>query len=52
MIKILGDIVGISKYKNNFAKFYVRNWRTCKNAVLWTHVISDLNGEEIVGKFY
>ena len=23
-----------------------------KNTVLWTYVISDLNGEEIVGNFY
>ena len=23
-----------------------------KNTVLWTHVITDLNGEEIVGAFY
>ena len=48
----IGDIFAISKYKNNFAKFSVRNWRTCKNAVLSTLVISDLNGEEIVGQFY
>ena len=48
----IGDIFAILKYKNNFAKFSVRNWRTCKNAVLWTLVMSDLNGEEIVGQFY
>ena len=23
-----------------------------KNAVTWTHVINDLNGEEIIGTFY
>ena len=23
-----------------------------KNTVLWTHVINDLNGEEIIGTFY
>ena len=23
-----------------------------KNTVLWTYVINDLNGEEIIGKFY
>ena len=23
-----------------------------KNTVLWTYIISDLNGEEIVGMFY
>ena len=26
--------------------------RQIKNAVLWTYVISGLNGEEIVGSFY
>ena len=24
----------------------------CKNTVPWTYVISDLNGEEIIGSFY
>ena len=38
---------------------YVSNWseevfviRKVKNPVPWTYVISDLNGEEIVGTFY
>ena len=55
----IGDIVRISKYKNIFAKGYVANWsedlfqiKNVKNTVPWTYVISDLNGEEIVGFFY
>ena len=55
----VGDHVGISKYKNVFAKGYKPNWseevfviKRIKNAVPWTYVISDLNGEEIVGSFY
>ena len=55
----VGDIVRISKYKNNFAKAYVPNWsekvfviKKVKNTVPWTYVISDLKGEEIVGTFY
>ena len=54
-----GDIVRISKYKNNFAKGYTPNWleevfviKKVKNTVPWTYVISDLKGEEIVGTFY
>ena len=51
--------VRISKYKNIFAKDYAPNWfeetfviKKVKNTVLRTNVISDLNGEEIVGTFY
>ena len=51
--------VRISKYKNIFAKGYAPNWfeetfviKKVKNTVLRTNVISDLNGEEIVGTFY
>ena len=44
--------VRISKYKNIFAKGYVLNWSekafVIRNIVLWTYVISDFNGEEIV----
>ena len=54
-----GDHVRISKYKNIFAKIYTSNWpeevfviSKIKNTVPWTYVISDLNGEEIVGTFY
>ena len=55
----VGDHVRISKYKNIFAKRYTPNWseeviliKKVKNAVSWTYVINDLNGEEIIGKFY
>ena len=54
----VGDHVGISKYKNVFAKGYNPNWseeifviRQIKNKVPWTYLISDLNGEEIAGSF-
>ena len=54
----IGDIVGISKYKNIFAKGYIPNWsgevfviKKVKNTVLSTYVINDLKGEEIVGTF-
>ena len=49
----------ISKYKNIFAKSYTPNWseevsviKEIKNAVPWTYVILDLNGQEIIGTFY
>ena len=55
----VADHVRISKYKNVFANFYVPNWfektfviKKVKNTVPWTYVISDLNGEEIVERFY
>ena len=51
--------VRISKYKNIRAKCYVPNWleevfliKNVKNIVPWAFAISDLNGEEIVGKIY
>ena len=51
----VGDRVGISKYKNIFAKGYMPNWseavfviKKVKNTVPWTYVINDLNGEEII----
>ena len=53
------DIVRKSKFKNIFAKSYVPNWsdeifviRKVKNTVPWTQVVSDLKGEEIVGRFH
>ena len=53
------DIVRISKYKNVFSKYYVQNCseevsmiKRIKNTVQCTYVISELNGEEIVGTFY
>ena len=55
----VGDHFRISKYKNIFAKGYTPNWSEdvfvvsgIKNAVPWTYVVSDLNGEEITGNIY
>ena len=55
----VGDHVKISKYKSIFAKGYAPNWSEevfvvskIKNTVLWTYVLSDLNGEEITDIFY
>ena len=55
----VGDNVRISKRKNVFAKGYTPNWseevfviKKVKNALPWTYVMSDLNGEEIGGTFY
>ena len=55
----VGDRARISKYKNIFAKGYTPNWseevfiiKEVKNAVPWTYVISDLNGEEITAASY
>ena len=53
------DHVRISKYKNIFAKGYAPNWSEkvfivskINNTVLWTCVLSDMNGEDITGSFY
>ena len=55
----VGDDVRISQYKKIFAKGYIPSWSEevsvvskIKNAVPWTYVINDLNGEEIIGTFY
>ena len=55
----VGDHVRISKYKNIFAKGYTPNWfeevfvvSKIKNAVPWTYIVNDLNGEETIGTFY
>ena len=55
----VGDYVRISKCKNIFAKGYTPNRseeifviNKIKNTVLWTYVINDLNGEEIIGTFH
>ena len=55
----LDDHVRISKFKIVFAKGYTPNWseemfivKKIKNTVPWTYVISDLNGEKILGSFY
>ena len=53
------DHVRISKHKNIFAKGYTQNCSEevfivskIKSAVLWTYVINDLSGEEIIITFY
>ena len=55
----VADHVRISKYKNILGKEYASNWskeifviRQIKNTVPWTYVISELNGEKIIGSFY
>ena len=55
----VGDRAKISKYKNIFAKGCMQNWSEevfvvskINDAVLWTYVISDLNGGSITGTFY
>ena len=55
----VSDHVGISKYKNIFAKGYVPNRyeevfviKKVKNIVPWTYVISGLNCEETAEPFY
>ena len=53
-----GDHVGISKYKNIFAKGCTQNWSEVfvvskiKDTVPMTYVISDLKREKIAGSFY
>ena len=53
------DNVIISKYKNVFTKGYTPNSseevfviEKVKNSVPWRYIISDLNGEENVWRFY
>ena len=55
----IGNRVRIPKFKNVYARGDTPNWseeifivKKIKNTVPWTYVISDLNGEEIVGSFY
>ena len=55
----ISDHLRISTYKNVFAKGYAPNWSEevfvvtkIKTTVSWTYVFSDLNGEEITGRFY
>ena len=55
----VGYHVEITKYKNIFAKGYTWKWckeisviKKVKNTVPWAYFINDLNGEEIVGRFY
>ena len=58
-LKLVLYHVGISKYKNIFAKGYAPNWseeifviKKVENTVPWTYVINDFNSEEIIGSFY
>ena len=53
------DNVRISKYESIFSKEYTPNFSEevflimeVKNTVPWKYIISDLNGEEISGRFY
>ena len=53
------DTVRISKYRNICAKGYTPNWsgevfmiKKIKNALPWTYVINDFDGEELFGPFY
>ena len=55
----IGYHVRISKYKNNFAKWYALNWSgeilvisKVKNSQPLTYVINDFNSEEIDESFY
>ena len=55
----VNDHARTSKYKNIFVKGYAPNRseeifvvKKIKNTVPWPYVISDLNGEEILGRFY
>ena len=55
----VGVHVGISKYKNVFAKGYAPNWpgevfvvSGIQNTVPWIYIVIDLNSEEITGSFH
>ena len=55
----IADHVRISKYKSIFAKGFIPNWsvvgyfiKKVENVVSLTNNISDLNDEEVIGKFY
>ena len=54
----VGDRVGISKFKNIFAKGYTPNWSTeifivdkINDTVPYTYNLKDLNDEEVLGSF-
>ena len=56
---IIDDHVRLSKYKNILAKGHTPNLseeviliKKVKNTLPWAYVISDLNGEEIIGSFW
>ena len=55
----VGDRVRIYKFKNIFAKVYTPNWSKeifivdkINDTVPYTYNLKDLNGEEIIGRFY
>ena len=55
----VGDRVGISKFKNIYAKGYAPNWSSeifivdkVNDTVPYTYNLKDLNDEEIIGSFY
>ena len=55
----VGDRVGISRYKNIFAKGYTPNWSKeifivdkINDTVPYTYELKDLDDEEIIGGFY
>ena len=55
----VGDRVGISKFKNIFAKGHTPNWSSeifivdkVNDTVPYTYNLKDLNDEEILGSFY
>ena len=55
----IGYIVRLLQYESIFAKGYTPSWyeeafvtKKVNKAALWIYVLSDLNGEEIVGTFY
>ena len=55
----VGDRVRISKFKNIFTKGYTPNWsrevfiiNKINDTVPHTYNLKDLNGEEIIGRFY
>ena len=55
----VGDRVGISRYKNIFAKGYTPNWSKeifivdkINDTVPYTYNLKDLNDEEIIGSLY
>ena len=61
IMKNVGDHVRISKYKNIFAKGHAPNWSeelfVIEKKILYLglsviNVISDLNGDDIIGSFY
>ena len=54
----IGYIVRLWQYKSIFAKGYTPSWseevfviKKVKKAALWIYVLSDLNGEKVVGTF-